>query len=156
MKKCLITFWLFAATLSGALGQHLEHPQTTQVAPPQLKWNIVLEYLSPQTREHFFPGCEDQLDKILAKQCADEKMILFINANLNFQSKMCLVEGTVIVQFTAFIDGSIRDETIVKDIGNCGEEVLRVVRKMPRWSPGKSRGRPAVEKYTLTVQFKLE
>ena len=55
-------------------------------------------------------------------------------------------------------DGSIRDPKIVKDPvgGGCGEEAVRVVGKMPKWTPGSQRGKPVKVYYTLPVTFKLQ
>lgn len=67
------------------------------------------------------------------------------------------VEGTVVVQFVVGEDGSINNPVVVRDIGaGCGEEALRVVRSMPKWQPGRQRGKPVKVQFNLPIRFKLE
>jgi protein TonB len=67
------------------------------------------------------------------------------------------VEGTVVVQFVVNEDGSIVTPAVVRDIGaGCGEEALRVVKGMPRWQPGKQRGKAVRVQFNLPIRFKLE
>lgn len=67
------------------------------------------------------------------------------------------IEGRVIVKFVVNEDGSISQEQVLRDIGGgCGDEALRVVRMMPKWAPGKQRGKPVKVWFTMPVAFKLE
>ncbi len=103
-----------------------------------------------------FPGCED-LPKAERNKCAEEKLNEFIYDNLRWPSPDFCGEGMVVIQFTVEKDGKITDPKIVRDIGGgAGEEVLRVVRLMPEWVPGKQRGRPVRVQFNLPVQFKLD
>lgn len=67
------------------------------------------------------------------------------------------IEGTVVVQFVVSEKGEISNAFVVKDIGGgCGEEALRVVKKMPPWLPGANRGKPVKVQMNLPVKFRLE
>lgn len=67
------------------------------------------------------------------------------------------VEGKVYVEFVINRDGSIVDVRVVRGIGaGCDEEAVRVVEASPAWNPGKQRGKPVRQKYTLPIQFKLQ
>ncbi len=67
------------------------------------------------------------------------------------------ISGTVIVQFVIGSDGSVINPVIARSIGGgCDEEALRVIREMPRWSPGRQQGRPVSVKFTLPVHFRLQ
>ena len=48
--------------------------------------------------------------------------------------------------------------TVLKDGvgGGCGDEAIRVVKAMPKWTPGSQRGKPVKVFYTLPVTFKLQ
>lgn len=67
------------------------------------------------------------------------------------------ISGRVFVEFVVAKDGSLTDAKVVKGIGGgCDEEALRVIRKAPKWKPGKQRGRPVKVRMTVPVFFKLE
>ncbi|MGB0931105.1 MAG: energy transducer TonB, partial [Chitinophagales bacterium] len=38
----------------------------------------------------------------------------------------------------------------------CDAEAIRVVKEMPKWNPGKQRGKPVRVAFTLPIRFKLE
>ena len=67
------------------------------------------------------------------------------------------IEGKVYVTFTVEADGSISNVKVLRDIGGgCGEEAVRVVKMMPKWKPGKQRGKPVRTQFNLPVTFKLK
>ena len=67
------------------------------------------------------------------------------------------VQGRVIVKFVVEKDGSIGATTIVKGVDkDLDKEALRVVKKMPKWQPGKNNGSPVRSYFTLPVTFKLQ
>lgn len=66
------------------------------------------------------------------------------------------VEGKVYVTFVVTSDGSIDDVRPMKGIGyGCDEEALRVVKSMPKWTPGKNGGRAVKVRMTIPIIFKL-
>jgi protein TonB len=106
-----------------------------------------------------FPGCEGISDKAAKKKCADEKMLQFIYGNIKYPAiaRENGVEGMVVVKFVVEKDGSITQAEVVRDIGaGCGAEALKVVNMMPKWEPGKQRGRAVRVQFNLPVKFKLE
>jgi protein TonB len=47
-----------------------------------------------------------------------------------------------VVNFVVEADGSLSDIKIVKGLGyGCDEEVMRLIRQMPKWKPGTQRGK---------------
>lgn len=67
------------------------------------------------------------------------------------------VQGRVIVSFVVERDGSITDVRVVRSVDpSLDREASRVVRSMPRWSPGKQNGSAVRVKYTVPVVFRLE
>ena len=67
------------------------------------------------------------------------------------------VQGRVIVQFVVNTDGSIVDPTVVRGVDPyLDKEALRVIKMMPKWSPGKQRNKPVRVKYTVPVMFRLQ
>jgi hypothetical protein len=48
--------------------------------------------------------------------------------------------GTVEVSIVIGIDGNLSEVKILKDVGNAGKEIKRVLSKCPRWMPGRQKG----------------
>lgn len=66
------------------------------------------------------------------------------------------IQGRVICQFVVNRDGSIVDIEVVRSVDkSLDNEAIRVIERMPRWTPGKQRGKTVRVKYTLPVNFKL-
>ena len=67
------------------------------------------------------------------------------------------VQGRVIVQFVVNRDGSIVDPVVVRGVDPyLDKEALRVIASMPKWKPGKQRGKAVRVKYTVPVTFRLQ
>jgi protein TonB len=67
------------------------------------------------------------------------------------------VQGRVIVTFVVERDGSITDVKVVKSVDpSLDREAVRVVRSMPKWTPGKQKGDAVRVKYTMPVTFRLQ
>ncbi len=67
------------------------------------------------------------------------------------------IQGRVVVKFVVEKDGSIGAASIVKSIDkDLDREALRVVKKMPKWQPGKNNGQPVRSYFNLPVTFKLQ
>jgi protein TonB len=67
------------------------------------------------------------------------------------------IQGRVICQFVVNRDGSIVDIEVVRSVDkSLDAEAIRVISRMPRWTPGKQRGKTVRVKYTLPVNFRLQ
>jgi protein TonB len=89
-----------------------------------------------------FPGGMDALKKFLERNLTNP-------ANLN--------EGEIVsvkVQFIVGYDGKLKGFTVLEDGGyEFNQEVIRVLKKMPIWNPGKSQGENVSVYYTIPVKF---
>ncbi|WP_316749983.1 TonB family protein [Pedobacter gandavensis] len=66
------------------------------------------------------------------------------------------VQGRVLVSFVIERDGSISDVKLINGIGSgCDEEALRVIRKSPRWKPGRQNAETVRVRYTIPLAFAL-
>lgn len=64
------------------------------------------------------------------------------------------VKGKVILSFVVMPDGSIDYTEIERGIGfGCDEEALRVLKEMPKWSPGIQNGKKVPVKLILPIRF---
>jgi len=66
------------------------------------------------------------------------------------------IQGRVLVHFVVGKDGEIEAAKILKGIGGgCEKEALRVVNAMPKWKPGKIKGKSVKTNFTLPISFRL-
>lgn len=87
-----------------------------------------------------------------------EVMTKWISNNINYPQTALAnnIQGRVIVKFVVEKDGSIGDVRVVKGIDtDLDNEAVRVIKKMPRWTPGKNDGYPVRSYFTTPVSFKL-
>jgi protein TonB len=67
------------------------------------------------------------------------------------------IEGTTVVQFAVLKDGSVDKVTVyVSAHPLLDQEAVRVVRSLPKWTPGKINGKKVNCYYIIPVVFKLE
>ena len=93
-----------------------------------------------------FPGGNDALNKYLSKSIRYPEI-----AQENG------IQGRVIVQFVVEKDGSTAHIEVARGVDPAlDKEAVRVVKEMPKWKPGKQRGKPVRTKYTLPVVFRLQ
>jgi periplasmic protein TonB len=83
-------------------------------------------------------------------------LLKFIAKNLTYPSRARRmgIEGKVFVKAIIEKDGSITHAEVIKGIGGgCDEEALRVIRMLPKYAPGKQRGRPVRVSITYPITF---
>jgi protein TonB len=67
------------------------------------------------------------------------------------------IQGRVVCTFVVERDGSVTDVQVARSIDpSLDKEAVRVLKKMPRWIPGKQNGSAVRVKYTVPVTFKLQ
>lgn len=95
-----------------------------------------------------FPGGEVELFKYLGK-----------NTKYPAIAKDAGIQGIVYVQFVVMEDGKINPEmiTILRGVHPAlDQEAMRVVKNMPKWKPGRQRGKPVRVYYKLPFRFTLK
>jgi len=89
----------------------------------------------------------------------DAECMRFLSKNIKYPTiaQENGIQGRVILQFVVNKDGSIVDVTVARSVDPyLDKEAVRVVQMMPKWKPGKQRGKPVRVKYTLPVMFRLQ
>ena len=89
----------------------------------------------------------------------DAECMRFLSKNIKYPTiaQENGIQGRVILQFVVNKDGSIVDVTVARSVDPyLDKEAVRVVKMMPKWTPGKQRGKPVRVKYTLPVMFRLQ
>lgn len=87
-----------------------------------------------------------------------EAMMTFLRDNLKYPAELAEqnIQGRVIVQFVVDKEGNVTNPTVMRSVDpQLDAEALRVVKAMPKWTPGKVGGKAVNVKYTLPVTFAL-
>ena len=92
-----------------------------------------------------FPGgMKGCLDFIQTEMCYPE------------EAKKAGIQGRVILQFIIEKDGTPAQPRIVRSVHPLlDKEALRIIRQMPKWTPGKQDGKPQRVLYTIPISFRL-
>ena len=122
---------------------------------------VIEEYVAPEVEEEEiqeaeiftiveempeFPGGMNKLGEYLAKNIKYPQM-----------ARETGIQGRVFITFVVEPDGSVTNVQVLRSLGGgCDEEAIRVVKSMPKWKPGKQRGKPVRVSYILPVNFKLQ
>lgn len=83
----------------------------------------------------------------------------YLSENIKYpqMAKESGIQGRVFVTFVVERDGRVTDVRVLRGIGGgCDEEAIRVVDGMPKWTPGKQRGKSVRVQYNLPVKFTLQ
>lgn len=93
-----------------------------------------------------FPGGQNCLMTFIA-----QNMVYPVKAQENG------VQGRVIISFVVETDGSIIDVKVARSVDPyLDREAMRVVKAMPKWTPGKKDGKPVRVKYTVPMVFRCK
>ena len=120
----------------------------------QVDWQKKASNSEPQEKVIFqvveempqFPGGMGEAMKFLAK-----------NMKYPVAAQQAKIEGRVIVQFVVEKDGSVSDVKVMRGVNSeLDAEAIRVVSMMPKWIPGKQRGKAVAVKYTMPIMFRLQ
>ena len=66
-------------------------------------------------------------------------------------------QGKVIVQFIVSENGEVSDPKIIRSVSPAlDKEACRIVLAMPKWNPGKLKGKPIAVRYMLPISFRLQ
>ena len=87
-----------------------------------------------------------------------QAMIEFLQTNMKYPEDAAKqkVEGRVMVQFVVETDGSVTDVHVAKQVfPSLDAEAIRVVQAMPKWTPGKEKGKVVRVKYNLPIVFRM-
>jgi protein TonB len=73
------------------------------------------------------------------------------------QAKKEGIEGKVYAEFIVEKDGTVSNVKVIKSSDSClNEEVIKVVKSSPDWTPGKQNGKIVRVKFVVPVNFALK
>ena len=96
------------------------------------------------------------VDKVADFPGGMSALMNFLKENIKYPEGSSAT-GRVIVRFVVEANGSIGDVEIVRSVSpELDAEAERVVKLMPRWTPGEVNGKPVASYFNLPVSFKAE
>ena len=89
----------------------------------------------------------------------DAALMAYLRDNIHYPTVAAEngVQGRVVVGFVVERDGSTTDVNVSRSVDpSLDREAMRVVKGMPRWTPGKQDGSAVRVKYQVPVTFRLQ
>ena len=85
-----------------------------------------------------------------------DAIIKYMSENIKYPKETGL-SGVVYIAFIVDEKGNVTEATVAKSAAEpLDKEALRVVKAMPKWTPGKDKGKNVKVKMTLPVSFKMQ
>ena len=89
----------------------------------------------------------------------DAALMQYLSSNIHYPAVAAEngVQGRVVVVFVVERDGSITDVNVMRSVDpSLDREAVRLVKNMPRWTPGKQNGSAVRVKFQVPVTFRLQ
>ena len=89
----------------------------------------------------------------------DQALLKFLSSHINYPPMAAEnnVQGKVQLQFVVEKDGRVGEVKVIRSVDkDLDKEAVRVVKLLPKFTPGRQNGQPVRVWYTLPVQFKLQ
>ncbi len=137
-----------------------ENKRTAEVAAPAA---VDAPAAEVKAQEHKTSG-DQTLDLPMVEQRptfpgGDAALYRWLASHLNYPNDAAEqgISGKVIVSFIIKKDGSISSVRVLRSKHpSLDAEALRVVRSMPKWTPGRNNGEPVNVRYSLPINFRLQ
>ncbi|MCR5646501.1 MAG: energy transducer TonB [Bacteroidales bacterium] len=122
---------------------------------------IIEEYVAPEVEEEEIVEAEifTVVEEMPEFPGGMAKLAEYLGKNIKYPqlARESGIQGRVFINFVVENDGSVTNVKVMRSLGGgCDEEAIRVVKSMPKWKPGKQRGKPVRVSYNLPVNFKLQ
>lgn len=122
------TGWFVDMYENGTIVREIKYDRNKVVHTAQLDNSIEIELMTNGATAPNFPGGIDSLYHFLGQQTVFPSVALQSNQN-----------GTIYVSFWVETDGSLTELEAMNGVGPLVYEALRVVKAMPKWTPGSER-----------------
>ena len=102
-----------------------------------------------------YPGCENVPDK---RACFNEKLQLHIGKNFSYPiaAQEAGIQGRVSTMFTITSGGTIENIRMRGPDKSLEDEVERIIKRLPKMTPGKHKGKSVNVPFSIPVNFKLQ
>ena len=141
MKKIVLLFGLLLFALNIQAQIAMENGNATDCATTEPVYDFQKVDKQPK-----FPGGMASLQS-------------YINRNIKYPqiSRENNSQGRAIIRFIIDSNGTVISPQVVRSSGDCNldMEAVRVIESMPKWKPGKHKGKPVRVLFTFPVIFRL-
>ena len=140
MKKMLFTFALMALPLFALKATAQETPTDTTV------YRVVEEMPEyPEGVEKLVKYIRTSTDNYWKKRYPKGKPVYPCEQGIS---------GRIIVSFVINENGQVTDPEVLRRVDkDLDKEAIRIIKSMPRWTPGEHKGKKVKVRLTLPVQF---
>jgi TonB family protein len=143
--------------------QKVPTPPTAPPPPPPPPPPPAKKKQTSETKYVAVPGSNEQdvftvVEEMPEYPGGQDAMVKYMVSSIVYpaEAKQKKIEGTVYVSFIVEKDGSVTHVKVIRGIGGgCDEESVRVVKGMPKWIPGKQRGKTVRCQFNLPVKYAL-
>ena len=139
-----------------------EVEETTIASTEELGQQVEIKYVAPVEEE------EEPEENVIFEVVEEQPefpnggmsgLMQYLSKNIKYPAiaQENGTQGRVIVQFVVNRDGSIVDAKVMRSVDPyLDKEALRVISGMPKWKPGKQRGKAVRCRFTVPVMFRLQ
>ena len=122
---------------------------------------VIEEYVAPEVEEEDVVEAEvfTIVEEMPEYPGGLNKLTDYLTKNIKYpqMARESGIQGRVFVNFVVEPDGSVSNINVMRSLGGgCDEEAVRVVKNMPKWKPGRQRGKAVRVSYILPIMFKLQ
>ncbi len=99
------------------------------------------------------------VEKMPEFQGGDKALFKYLAENIKYpvDAQEGSIQGRVICRFVVDENGDIKDVEVVRSVHpSLDAEAVRIIKAMPKWTPGMQRGKNVNVQYTLPINFRLE
>ncbi len=117
--------------------------------------------INAQTKDTSKTRTETHVEKMPEYPGGVNEMLKYIGSNIKYpkSARKKNISGKCYLKFTVMKDGAVDSVKVLKgipDCPECDEEAIRVVKTMPKWTPGSIDGRPVPVFFNLPINFTIK
>lgn len=89
----------------------------------------------------------------------DAALLKYVNSHIKYPeiARDQEIQGVVTLRFVVLEDGRVGEVQVVKSLeSHCDAEAIRVIKSLPRFTPGKQQGKPVRVWFTLPVRYVIQ
>ena len=157
MKKILFIAVLSFGFMANAMAQHFDDEE--EVVEKKVEEKKVEEKKVEVIEQSESDEVFEVVDKMPSFPGGQGAMFEYISRNLKYPEIAVAngVQGRVIVTFIVKKDGSLSYVRVVKSVDPAlDKEALRLIKSMPKWSPGINKGKYVNVTIKVPVTFRLQ
>jgi len=106
-----------------------------------------------------YPGCEDKATEMEKFQCFQLSIMKFIQKNFQYpeMARQLQIQGKVYISFVIEKDGKVSNVEVARSVDKMlDDQAVALIKKLPKFTPAKQRGKSVRMSYTVPINFKLQ